>query len=579
MILLVVETEGKRSAILNSLRKMSLNNDVHVVSTNGHYMDLPKSSIGFGRKDFSPSWKITNPYTFSLLKKAVETSSEVVSFFDFSPEGELLSQHLQHTASNSGKTFRRIRPSSLDLTNLSASLESSGDCIDTNLSNSFLAREAVDRIARFVLSPRISSILGRDVELSYFIPVLSAVARRERSIRKFSPDKAYEVRALLSDGSYSSWVFASENEAEDFAQKLKSSSVVYSSNKKASVVPGLFSLSSLLSFCFSRYGIDARSCIEICTSLYSRGLTSYPMVSGNEMPLAAANRVRDFISERMMGAHLSASPSFVGNSFGIYPTDFYFEPSKTDLRSKERDVYSAIWFRTAGSQGTNSLIECHSASFYNSSDLMGSIQGTSVHTPGWHQLSGRIFEPSHSPIESDSVLADVSVVEVTSRSPVRMHYNSIIEWMTNHFFGFPHTYTKALNWMSNNSYVEFGGGGVATLTPKGEVVLTAVRRALPDLLDPDMAAQVEEDVGRVAEGRPINEFVSEYWEWSDTLLSSSRVKNLRPSFLSPSGSKMKVILSSKGKPYAEDNSGWTCYVRFDEKGRIVQEQPTSLASQ
>jgi len=143
--------------------------------------------------------------------------------------------------------------------------------------------------------------------------------------------------------------------------------------------------------------------------------------------------------------------------------------------------------------------------------------------------------------------------------------------MSENFFGSPHNYALALRWMSSNGYVEFSGGGVATLTPKGETVLTLVKRSFPDLLDPDMAAQIEEDIKFVLEGRDISEFIREYIGITDSMVSSCKVKKLRPKFLSPSSSKLQVFLSKSGRPYAQDSSGWTCYVSFDEKGQMIKE--------
>ncbi len=573
--LIVVESEGKKRFFSDLIRKASLDGWV-AVSCNRHYCGLPKSQLGIDPKTLAFTWKVRNIQAFERIKKAVSRADVVYAATDSSPEGEAIANQISITASYANKMFRRIRLTALDVESLKSAIENSGE-LNTNSLNSYLAREAADRIVHFTLSPVLAARLGEGLQVNRTaIPLLSELARVERKIRKFKSDSYFVVRALLSDGSTAESGPLSENRAQEIARRAAAAVPAFISARELAPVQPPFTLSTIIQFASWRYGIDALTCVRVCDTLYEMGLITYPYTDSTWLSPEAARRIHDHVTHKLAAELAEKSPTTFSSASlleAIRPVHISLAPSQLDLSGDLKSIYSAIWFRTLGSQGRPAQFERHNCSYALDDEEVFRAEGLSLVEPGWHQLSSRLFEPTIRPLEPDSTVVEASVFEVTSKPPKRHTHGTLVAWLDAHFIGRPWVYRPALEFLHHNSYVESLGGGLLRITPKGEAVLTFVRRTAPDLIDPDFCAEIEEEILAVERGDlTFEKFFNDLWQWATETAVFMAKKSLRPSFRSPeSGSRLRVLIDKEsGRPYVSaSGEDWRSFVVFDEKGRIV----------
>lgn len=572
---IVVESAGKQRFVSDLVRKASLEGWA-VVSCSGHYCGLPKNQVGIDPKTLAFTWKVRNMQAFERMKKCVATADAVYAATDASPEGEAIAQQISITAGYASKPFYRLRLTSLDVESLKAAI-ASPSVIDEKLLQSFLAREAADRLVQFTLSPVLADRLGEGLQLSRVaVPMLSELARVERKLRKFSPETFHVVRVLLSDGSIAESGPLSASKAEEVARRAKTAVPAFSSAKEMAAVEPPFTLSSLIQFASKRYGIDALTCVKTCETLYGMGLITYPYTDSHGLPADEAKKIHDYVREKLSAALAADAPSTFSSPTSveaIRPVQISLAPSQLDLPGELKSVYSAVWFRTAGSQGKPAQFERQSCSYFLDDEEVFKAEGLVLVDPGWHRLSSRLFEPTLHPLEPDSTVVEASVFELSTKPPVRHTHGTLVSWLDTHLIGRPWVYRSALEFLQDNVYVETMGGGLLKISPKGEAVLTFVRRAAKDLIDPDFCAEFEEEISSIEQGHRNFELVfRDQLEWVNETASRMAKKSLRPLFTSPeSGKKLRVYIDKiSGRPYVTaPGEEWKAFVAFDEKGKIV----------
>lgn len=568
--LIVVESAGKQRIVSDLVRKSGL--DYLVVSCSGHYCGLPKSQLGIDQRTLEFTWKVRNMQAFERMKKAVADADAVYAATDLSPEGEAIANQISITAGYGSKPFYRLRLSELHPDALRLALSAAGP-IDSKVLQAYLAREAVDRISRFTLSPVLEERLGEGLQFGLAaFPLLSELARTERKIRRFVPETIHVVRVLLADGSTAESLPLPQEEATALSDKAKAAVPAFTRAKELNFAEPPFTLSTLIQFASKRYGISALACIQACDSLFEMGLITYPYTDSTWLSTDFLKALRTFISEKVSSAFLHketfTSPSSME---AIRPVSASHFPSQLDLSGDLKTLYSAIWFRTAGSQGRPSQLERQMCSYSIQDKEVFKAEGLVIVDSGWHQLSGRLFEPTVRLLEADSAVVDSSVIQTTTKGPKRHTYGSLVAWLDEHLIGKPKTYRPILEFLQHNSYIEVLGGGLLRITPKGETVLTFIRRVSPDILDPDFCAELEEELSALEQGsRSFEQLVRDHWSWTTEISERMSKKSLRPDFTAPSGNKLRVFINKEsGRPFVKDSDEWWSHVAFDAKGKMI----------
>lgn len=578
MKLFVVESAARASLLSGIAMKMP---DVRVISCNGAYAGLPKNQRVFDPKsNFTPKYSVRDSKTLSRLREAMSAADEVVAFTLGDDDGEFIAHQLSITAGLVGKKFLRCRATELTESSVLSSL-SSDLPVNEHQVNAYLAREAIDRFISFEILPLVRKRLGPGVGGIHLHTafLLNLLARRERKLRGGTSHNLWSIQATLEDGSISESVslFASEGEALSASEQVGASVPSYTSARRAVPAPEPFNTSSLLRFLATRYAFSPSKSLDFCDALYSMGMITYPYTSSATFSCSATDRIRDFISKTFGSSLLSGTPQFSSSSQeeAIRPVSIKLSPADSSLGGDLRTVYSAVWFRSLATQGSSYICEDQECT-HETSDPVLRATGVRVVDLGWHQLSSKLFFDSRQTIDDSQLsVIDYGVVPKISTNARRHTYGSLLRKLDEAMIGRPTTYRSAFSSLVNDGYAVLHGGTLR-ITLRGEALVTFLRRSVPDLLDADFCAELEEEIDSVRSGSSLSDFMHHYWDWTQRSCSMISTKYLRPRFRCPDDdSALRVWLPSKSDPVVQSAStSWFSPFCFDSKGQIVLTQRT-----
>ena len=235
-------------------------------------------------------------------------------------------------------------------------------------------------------------------------------------------------------------------------------------------------------------------------------------------------------------------------------------------------MYSAVWFRALGTQGEDALLEDQECHYSYEDTVLFSARGCRLASPGWHQLTSRLFLEPNQELRPESLsIVEGSHVEHTSKPPHRHSASSILAWLDDKMIGRPRNYASVIPWLLTSGFATAHRGRIH-ISPKGEAVVTFLRKAAPDLIDPDFHAEVEEGIDAVASGSSYSSFAQFYWEWATSSEEKMASSSLRAQFKSPEGKKPVVWVAHSGVVARSSQEDWSVPVSFDARGRIVTQE-------
>lgn len=579
MKLLVVESSGKASLMLDFLRKAAPSEEWKVISCNNHFAGLSPKSLSLNpKKGFAPSWKSRDRKYSKIVRNAIEKASAVYAATDFGPDGEAIAYQIFMTAERAGKPFFRLRLPVLDVESFKEAISSPGE-VDRPVFDSFLAREAVDRFVRFKLGPVMMKRLGSGALERIPALLLTELARRERKVRRYQPEENWTVRALLENGSIAvSGPVESEDAANEIVRRCKAAEPAYTSAPEQELPPPPFTTSSLLRFLSERYGYLPSQSMKLCEMLYGLGYITQPYTDSFFVADSFLESVRAYIEVTFGEEFLHGKKrKYVADGSSdrleaIRPTNIVVAPSKSNIRGDLRTVYQAIWFSAVASQGLFALLEkqvCN-YTFPESTDVVFSAHGVRVASSGWHQLSSRLFlVPNQELMEEGLSVLEASTLLTKIAPPLRHTAASLIAWLDETAVGRPHNYAASISYLLDVGHAESIQGRLR-ITDRGEAILTFLRKAVPDLIDPDFQAETEEEIDSVAAGDlTYQKFALDYWNWVLDAESKMEKASLRPKFHSPGGGKLRIWIDKDRVWAFSRKEDWWTPVIFDSRGRFV----------
>jgi DNA topoisomerase-1 len=577
MRLLIVESPARASLLSGVVSKL---NDVSVISCNGIYAGLPKKQRAFDPKEnFVAKYGVRDAKTMARVKAAIAEADEVIALTLEDDEGEFIAKQISITAEFCDKPFNRARMGELTYDAVNAALSQKTEVREAQV-NAYLAREALERFIAFEIGPLVEKRLGPGVGAIHLSTafMLNQLARRERKIRGRPSEKQWAVYATLEDGSISESVgsFPSEQEALSAAEKVKSAAPAYTSAREAVQAPPPFNTSSLLRFLAVRYDFSPAKSLDLCDALYAMGMITYPYTQALTLRCTAVDQIRDYVLKAFGPSLLASSPRWGvdGSDEGIRPVAVKVSPADSSLGGDLRTVYSAIWFRTLATQGNSFVVDTQEC-VHEADGIVLRARGASPVSLGWHQLSSKLFLDRGQTLEDGQLSIIDYAVRPRSSGPVRHTYASLLRKIDDGMLGRPSLYRGAFSHLMDEGYAVVHGG---TLRPtlRGESLVTFLKKTVPDLLDSDFCAEVEEEIDSVRSGAPLEAFMRYYWDWAQNACSLISTKSLRPKFRCPEDdSALRVWLPANTDPVLQSAStAWSSPFCFDAKGHIVLVQRT-----
>lgn len=560
--LVIVESPAKAKTIEKYLGK-----DFQVLSSVGHIRSIVKKT-----KDGTPPIDIKNDFfahyevdpekrkVISELKKAVKNvgKNNVWLATDEDREGEAIAWHLCKVLDLAPETTKRIVFHEITKTAIEKAIKNPRT-IDMNLVQAQQARQILDRIVGFELSPVVwQKVPGGKSAGRVQSPAVRLLVEREREINSFEGSAQFKVTALfIYDGqefkAELNQKFATEEEAKDFLDSLTGAKFTVSdiSKKPGSRNPAApFTTSTLQQEANSKLGFSSKATMSAAQKLYQAGKITYMRTDSVNLSGQAIAAATDLI-KRLYGPEYSTVRKYKTKSASaqeaheaIRPTD----TSRESVSSNEYDqkLYDLIRRRTLASQMAAAKLErtvitidiqgasdtngLSSKSLTPSGQLIFEAKGEVVVFDGFLRVYGGGKDEILPKLSAGDQLNTnhVEARQVFARPPARYTEGSLVKKLEDLGIGRPSTYATIIDTIQTRGYVEKGTGegkereiisllyngesvereiitektgadkGKLVPTPSGELIADFLSEHFEQVVDYDFTANVEQEFDQIA---------------------------------------------------------------------------------
>lgn len=523
--LVIVESPAKAKTIEKYLGK-----DFKVLSSVGHIRSIVKRT-----KDGTPPIDIKNGFktTYEVdpekkkvvteLKKAAKAADTVYLATDPDREGEAIAWHLCEVLGLDPKTTKRITYQEISKSAVEHALKDA-HTIDMNLVQAQQARQILDRIVGFELSPVVwQKVPGGKSAGRVQSPAVRLLVEREREIMAFEGSSQFKVTALFSHNGEEFKAelkkrFDSEEEAWQFLESLKDATFTVSNVVKTPGTrnPGApFTTSTLQQEANAKLGMGSKATMGAAQKLYQEGKITYMRTDSISLSGQAIAAAADYI-KRLYGSDYSQVRKFKTKNASaqeaheaIRPTDI----SREEVSGSEQKLYDLIRRRTLASQMTSAKIEkttitidiTPTDSSATASQLVFEAKGEVVVFDGFLRVYGRGKDELLPKLASGDQLRNTQTEarQVFARPPARYTEGSLVKKLEELGIGRPSTYATIIDTVQTRGYVERGESEGA---PRDVIVL--------QLLDNDISKETVQEKSGATKGKlvptPSGELIADF---------------------------------------------------------------------
>lgn len=544
--LLVVESPGK-------VKKLSqiLGSDWIVRASCGHIRELSNEgddSLGFimdgnsVRCNYVPRDQRAKE-TIQQLKAAVKQVDEVVLATDPDREGETIAWHLK-------ETLGLKEPKRVVYTEITASAVRNAIAnprkLDSNLIGAGLCRDCLDKLVGYKGSPLVWALnngaksVGRVQSAT-----LHLICQREREILAFVPqdywsvwvDYAQGFRAFYK-GTVNSRSETPEQETETHDDAASNSTEKPESKRVLSEAeatklveearryphqvilfegkivnrqpPPPFTTSTLQQAAGSKLRFAPEKTMQVAQKLYEAGLITYMRTDSVMLSPEFCASARKWLEQndpqnvpQQVAKHRSSKTAQEAHE-AIRPTDV-FRPSvqlREELPADEFNLYVIIWKRAIASQCRAAQLR-KTQVITQSGNLLWQARGQVIEFYGyaryWPNLSKDAVLPSLQQGQT-LTLENAGHEQKQTQPPPRYSEPKLVQLMERKGIGRPSTYAPTVSTLKKRNYVELKKDNLQP-TALGLEVDEFLQKALPDLLEAEFTAKMEDALDAISEGK------------------------------------------------------------------------------
>jgi len=554
--LLVVESPGK-------VKKLSqiLGTDWIVRASMGHIRELSdegEDSLGFIidgntiRCKYIPRDQRAKE-TIQQLKAAVRQVDEVVLATDPDREGETIAWHLKETLGL--KDPKRVTYTEITDSAVKKALANPRK-LDFNLIGAGLCRDCLDKLVGYKGSPLVWALnngaksVGRVQSAT-----LHLICQREREILAFVPQDYWSVWVDYTEGfkafykgKVNSISETPEQETGTHVDAQRSASLVddaagnsteqpeskrvLSEAEATSLVieaksfphqvvsvegkivnrqpPPPFITSSLQQAAGTLLKFSPEKTMQVAQKLYEAGLITYMRTDSVMLSPEFCEKARQWLEQndpqnvpQQVAKHRSVKNAQEAHE-AIRPTDI-FRPSiqlRQELPPDEFDLYVMIWKRAIASQCRPAQLR-KTQVITQSGSILWQARGQIVEFLGyakyWPNLSKDALLPSLQQGQT-LTLKEVGYDKKQTQPPPRYTEPKLVQLMERKGIGRPSTYAPTIATLKKRDYVQLIKDNLQP-TQMGLQVDDFMLKALPDLLEAEFTALMEQALDKIAEGK------------------------------------------------------------------------------
>ena len=538
MKLLIVESPAKAKTI-----KGYLDNTFNVVSSIGHFRDLPEKGIGIEEdENFTVKEWIVDKKKADPLLKGIKNASEIFLALDPDREGELIAWHVVELCKEKklteNKVFKRIEFSAVRKKDIIEAINKPRN-INQNLVNAAITRRFLDKFFGYKISPITTrrTIFGKSAGRVQS-PTLKILCEREKEIDVFIPKEYWEVNIELKDKNsnkitcnivsddkikYEKLSIQNESQAQNIKDQISKKSfyideILKKEKKRNPYSP--YSNSLLLQDASSKLGFSPKYTNTLAQQLKDGianlgALITYHRSDSNKMKKDEIIALRNIIQKEIGQKYLSDNEiiykersKFVQQGHeAVTPTQLNRKPEdvKKDLNPDQYKLYELIWKRTIASQ-MNSSKNLETTYFIKGENFKLKANGSIQVFDGFKKIydySDKSDEQQNLPSlsEGDELkLVNIEIKQNFTKPPNRFSEAGLIKKLEELGIGRPSTYVSIFTKLEGNSYIYIKNKSLIP-TSSGKILSKFLDGFFFEFVDYKFTADLEEQLDKITESQ------------------------------------------------------------------------------
>ncbi len=612
--LVIVESPAK----VKTINKI-LGAKYKVVSSMGHLIDLPKSTLGVDlENDFTPKFVVVRKKqkVLTQLKKDAKTKTDIYIATDPDREGEAIGWNIiQHLGDD--KKYFRVSFQEITKEAVKKAFEKPRK-FDAKKVNAQVARRLLDRIVGYQISPILWKKVGSRLSAGRVQSVaLRLIVERERAIKGFVPQEYWQVAVDLRKTGYENTLTASlerikgekfeikdRQEADAHVEAIKKQTFVISDITQKDVrrnPAAPFITSTLQQEAFNKLGFNANRTMMIAQQLYegievgeeeATGLITYMRTDSVNISEEAVGKVRQFIEKNHGKKYLPDEPNKYKSKKSaqeaheaIRPTDILQKPEdiKKFLDEDQYKLYELIWRRFVACQMTPAVYQQNKVEI-TAGDYQFGASGSTLIFDGYLTLDKESIPEeakidfSHYAKDDRLDLVEIKPTQHFTKPPARYSDASLVKALEEDGIGRPSTYASIISTLVARNYV-VRERGYFTATELGMLICDLLVEYFPKIMDIGFTAQMEENLDLIEDGdinhvQLLRDF---YGPFKKDLDNASQNMEKTENFLEENcpqcGKKLMVkwgrrgkFISCSGFPECKYSKAFTSGVKCPEEG-------------
>lgn len=516
--------------------------DIVVASAVGHVYSLAEKEKSFEYPSYDISWKPaynvdkgsahTKKY-IDIIKKLAKDADIFTVATDFDVEGEVIGLNLIRYACKQ-KDASRMKFSTLTKPDLVKSYEHKLKTIEWGQANAGETRHFLDWMYGINLSRALSTAIRKAGLFKTLSsgrvqgPALKLIVDKEKEIRAFIPTPYWTImyRGKVQSGelesSHEQDKFLDEEQAKKTFEKIKKQDGKIKNiekNETKSQAPTPFDLTTLQTEAFRSLKIPPKDSLAIAQELYTKGYTSYPRTSSQQLPeeLGLKKLIEELTRHpiyKPLAEKLLAEKWLKPNNGkktdpahpAIYPTGIL--PAEGELEGRYFKVYDLIVRRFLATFADSATRETNKVNIdVNSENFIA--KGTRTTYPGWHLFYGPHvkLEEEELPVVSvgEDIKYEIAKLErKETKPPKRFTPASLIKELEKRNLGTKATRAAIIDTLFQRGYVM-----EKSLEPTEMGIKTSdvMEKFVPDIVKEDLTRQFEEEMEDIREKKNTQENV------------------------------------------------------------------------
>ncbi len=536
--LVIVESPAKAHTV-----GKYLGSKYHVIASQGHVRDLPKSQLGVDTENgFEPKYITIRGRgdIIADIRKEAKGASNILLATDPDREGEAISWHLSTLLNIDPSTKCRVEFNEITKTAVKAALKQPR-AINLELVDAQQARRVLDRLVGYKISPLLWVKVRKGLSAGRVQSVATAmVCEREQEINDFVPEEYWLIDANFKSGktSFHARYWGKDDvkaeitdgaEASKIAEACKNrpftvKNIKKSERRKNPAAP--FTTSTLQQEASRKLNFTAAKTMQIAQQIYegvdiagigATGLVTYIRTDSTRISDEALVAVRELIKTKYGSDYLPDEPNVYKTRSGaqdaheaIRPSSVTLAPEdiKGSLTNDQYKLYKLIYSRFVASQMVPQLfdtMQCDitdgSYCFKHSSQKQRFAGFSAVYEEGSDDQQEEA-DSSIPRLEEDQRVNpdDIVYTQHFTQPPARYTEASLVRALEEKGIGRPSTYAPTISTILGRGYVTKESKRLYP-TELGQVVTDVMTGSFPDIVDKEFTADMETKLDEVAEGK------------------------------------------------------------------------------